>query len=347
MQTDWHLIFNNSIVSSEKLEKEIPVNTDEVKQVIAKYPMFINPYFLSLIKNNPALLKQSVPDLLELEDCNHILDPLDEEYQSPVPNLIHRYPDRVVFLVSNKCAIYCRYCMRKRLMGQKNNITHESIKRGLDYIAKNSSIKDVILSGGDPLLLEDDKIEAILYKIRKIPHVDIIRIHTRIPCVLPQRIDFALAATIKKYHPIFVNIHFNHPDEITEESSQACSILADAGIPLGSQTVLLKGINDNTETMTLLMRKLIKNRVKPYYIHHCDPVKSVSHFRTSIQKGIEIMKNLRGFVSGMCVPYYMIDIPKGGGKIPILPEYIEDYENSLLKVRNFKGEIFEYPNTLS
>lgn len=314
-------------------------------RVIRKYPMRINPYVLSLIrKADDPIGKQVIPDPAELDAMDFLTpDALCEEPQSPVPNLIHRYPDRVVFMVSDECAVYCRHCMRKRRVGLKKKVSESAIARGIAYIRSAPAVRDVILSGGDPLMLSNDRLETILSRLRRIPHVEIVRIHTRIPCVLPRRVDKFLADMLKKYHPLYVNIQFNHPDEITSQSAAACALLADAGIPLGSQTVLLKGVNDDPDVMMNLMQKLLKIRVKPYYLHHADPIQGTRHFRTSIETGLDIMRCLRGRLSGMGVPQYMIDLPGGGGKIPLLPEYVIEAGPRQLKVRNFEGDVFTYP----
>jgi lysine 2,3-aminomutase len=342
--SDWHEILSDSIVSADQLSTFLPVNNKEVKKTAIKFPMRINPYYLSLIsKKGDPIWKQAVPDIHEIDGPLGSKDPLMEEVQSPVPNLTHRYPDRVLFMISNKCGMYCRFCLRKRKVGLDSVVTEDTIRQGIEYIRKTRTIHDVILSGGDPLLLEDDTINKILKQVRKAPHVKIIRIHTRVPCILPQRVTTHLANVIKKFHPIFINTHFNHPDEITNEAEKACAILADAGIPLGCQTVLLKGINDDPTVMKFLMKKLLMVRVKPYYIHHCDPVKGACHFGTSVKCGINIIKALRGHISGMCVPQYMIDLPGGGGKVPILPEYVKNIKNDIMKIENYRGETFEYP----
>ncbi len=310
--------------------------------------MRINPYYLSLIRSaGDPLWKQAVPDIAELRDFLETDDPLTEEKQSPVPGLIHRYPDRVVFLVSSRCAVFCRHCMRKRKVGHPFVVTEKTIRDGILYIRENRAVRDVILSGGDPLLLEDEPLRDILEQIHGISHVETIRIHTRVPCTLPQRITPELAGMLKRFHPLFINTHFNHPDEITPEATLACSRLADAGIPLGCQTVLLKGVNDRPEIMVRLMRKLLSIRVRPYYIHQGDLVRGTGHFHTSVSKGLEIMAALRGHVSGMAVPQYMIDLPGGGGKIPLLPEYILEKRPDLWRIRTWDGRIVEYPLAVS
>jgi len=341
--SDWHDILSKSVNTAEDLAKFMPVDKNEIERVTELYPMRINSYYLSLIKyKDDHIWKQAVPDIREIEDISGSDDPLCEERQSPVPNLIHRYPDRVLFMVSNQCAMYCRFCMRKRKTGCHFTVTDSTINTGIEYIRKNKTIREVIISGGDPLLLEDDKIDSILKRLRSIDHVEILRIHSRIPCTLPQRITKKLSDIIRQYHPIFVNTHFNHPDEITKEAAMACAILSDAGIPLGCQTVLLKGVNDTQSVMQTLMKKLLTIRVRPYYIHHPDFVRGTSHFRTPIKEGLGIMRSLHGYFSGLCVPQYMIDLPGGGGKVPLLPEYIKSVSDGKIMVENYKGELFVY-----
>jgi len=343
-ETDWHDILMDSIVSAEQLAKVLPIDSDEIKQVTAHYPMRINPYYLSLIHTpGDGIWKQAVPDIREISDPSGMADPLCEEDQSPVPNLTHRYPDRVLFLVSNRCALYCRHCMRKRKVGASHVVTDETIREGITYIRKTKSVRDVLISGGDPLLLEDDQLERILQQLSAIEHVDFLRIHTRIPCTLPHRITPALCRMLSKYHPLYINTHFNHPAEITAEASRACSLLANSGIALGCQTVLLKGVNDQPAVMKQLMRQLLRIRVRPYYLHHPDVVRGTGHFRTSIKEGLNIIKSLRGHISGMGIPHYVIDLPGGGGKIPLLPEYIKEKHNGMLIVENYQGKRFEYP----
>ena len=341
--SDWHDILSASVVTVDELAKHLPVEKKEALKVIERYPMRINPYYLSLIrKKDDPIWKQAVPDLKEIKNSFGMEDPLSEEDQSPVPNLIRRYPDRVLFMISNRCAVYCRYCMRKRKVGNFA-VTNTTIQEGIKYIQKQTTIREVLVSGGDPFILEDEVLNGILEQLRAISHIEIIRIHTRIPCTLPQRITESLAELLKKFHPIFINTHFNHPDEITSEAAASCAILADAGIPLGCQTVLLKGVNDDPSVMKLLMQKLLKIRVRPYYIHQLDPAKGTGHFRVPIKDGLHIMKMLRGHTSGLCVPHYMIDLPGGGGKVPLIPEYAKGVVEGKLRVENYKGEVFEYP----
>jgi lysine 2,3-aminomutase len=341
---DWHNLLSNSITKAEDIAKILSVDSSSIQKVISRYPMRINPYYLSLIKSTGgAIFNQVVPDIREITNDAMNDDPLNEENQSPVPNLIHRYPDRVLFIVSNHCPIYCRFCMRKRKVGHPLVVSQKTIHDGIAYIKQNISIHEVILSGGDPLLLEDDELNSLMNQLRSIKHIEVIRIHSRVPCALPQRITPSLTNILRQYHPVFINIHFNHPDEITSEASTACAILTDAGIPLGSQTVLLKGINNNPKIIKQLMKGLLRIRVKPYYLHHPDPVRGAEHFRVPIEEGMNILNNLRGHISGMCVPNYMIDLPGGGGKVPLLPDYkIESKENSLAVV-NYEGKMFYYP----
>jgi lysine 2,3-aminomutase len=269
---------------------------------------------------------------------------LDETGQSPIPNLIHRYPDRVVFLVSDTCAMFCRHCMRKRSIGQVTPIpSAETLAAGIDYIRKTPAIKDVILSGGDPLMLSTEVLDRLLTDIRKAPHVEIIRIHSRMPCTLPMRITDRLVRMIAQHHPVFVNTHFNHPDEITPEAARACARLADAGIPLGCQTVLLKGVNDDPAVMQALMRKLLTIRVRPYYLHHPDPVAGTAHFRPAIETGLAVIRGLRGHTSGMAVPHYVIDLPGGKGKVPLTPYALTQHSKDTIRVENYLGELCDYP----
>lgn len=318
----WRELLLNSIVTARQLADTFPVDIGAIQRVLELYPMRINPYYFSLIRDpgDPFWL-QAIPDVRELnENAFTDPDPLWEEFQSPVPGLIHRYPDRVLFLVSSQCAMYCRHCMRKRHAGRAERISRETLEQGIDYIRETKAVREVILSGGDPLMLADDQLERILSAIRNISHVDIIRIHSRMPCALPQRVTAGLVRMLKRFHPLYINIQFNHPQEITLESGAACARLADIGIPLGSQTVLLKGVNDDVAVMSDLMQKLLKIRVKPYYLHHCDPVSGAAHFRTSIEKGLEIMRGLYARLDPFGIPQYVVDLPQGGGKVQLMPE---------------------------
>lgn len=292
---------------------------------------------------------------MEISDDFGETDPLHEEPENQnrtnVPPLItHRYPDRALFLISNQCAMFCRFCTRKRKVGDANrNPTWKNIERALKYIEEHEEIRDIILSGGDPLMLDDiflEKIISSVYQILKTRKNSIIRIGTRVPCVLPQRVTSELCAMLKKYHPLFINTHFNHPNEITPESQKACGMLADAGIPMGCQTVLLKGVNDDPAVMKELVQGLVNMRVRPYYIYQADPVKGTNHFRTKVKKGLEIYKSLRGHTSGVCVPTYVIDAPGGGGKIPLLPEYVKSFKKEKVVLKNYADQEYEYPEIL-
>ncbi|RUM37880.1 MAG: lysine 2,3-aminomutase, partial [Desulfobulbus sp.] len=309
------------------------------------YPLRINPYYLDLIqKTGLPLYRQAVPDLRELDDTEGMFDPLAEERLSPVPNLVHKYPDRALFLVCNECAMYCRFCTRKRKVGtSKMRINDQTLAAGFDYLRNTPQIREVLLSGGDPLLLGDSRLENILSRLKKIPSIEVIRIGTRVPCTLPMRITDELAALLKKFHPLYINTHFNHPAEITPEATLACSRLADAGIPLGCQTVLLKGVNDDAQTIYRLMRKLLAIRVKPYYLFQADLTRGTSHFRTRVETGLDIMGHLIGHLSGMAVPTFALDAPGGGGKIPLTPNYINAC-NETLEFTTYQGAACSYPN---
>jgi lysine 2,3-aminomutase len=284
-----------------------------------------------------------VPTAAENEIVDGIVDSLDEDADSPVPNITHRYPDRVLFLVSPVCSTYCRFCTRRRKVGDPEKIPLNQFDAAFDYLREHPEVRDVVLSGGDPLLLSDRRIEYFLSTLRAIPHIEIIRIHTRVPSHLPERITPELCDIIRRHHPVYVNVHFNHPDELTPAAEKALARLADCGAPLGSQTVLLKGVNDDPDIMKRLMQKLLRARVKPYYIYQADVVAGAEHFRTSVEKGIEIIQALRGWTSGLGVPHYVIDAPGGGGKIPILPEYVQSVTDSEVVLRNYAGEEFRYP----
>ena len=349
---DWKDLLKASISSPKIISKAFNLDEKEITMVCSKYPAMINPYYLSLIKDvDDPIYKQCIPSNLEILDNFCEEDPLNEEPEHQtrknVPNLItHRYPDRVLFRVSNQCAMYCRFCTRKRKVGDlSKNPKWSEILDAFKYIKEHEEIRDVIISGGDPLMLPDnllDKILAAIYDILTKRESSIIRIGTRIPCTLPQRITPGLCNILKKYHPIYINTHFNHPNEITPESRKACNMLADAGIPLGCQTVLLKGVNDFPKIMKELMQGLISMRVRPYYIYQADPVKGTNHFRTKVKKGLEIYKELRGHTSGLCVPTFVIDAPGGGGKIPLLPEYVKEISDSCVKLENYEGKPFKY-----
>lgn len=342
---NWQSLLKQSITCAEHLPANLGGGDERINKVREIYPMRINPYYLGLIqqKNDP-IWNQCVPRTEELQDNVCMEDPLDEENLSPVPNLIHKYPDRVLFLVTSQCAMYCRFCTRKRKVGTgRMVVTSETIAAGIDYLRKNPQIRDVLISGGDPFLLSDSRLEEILKAVREIPSVEIIRIGSRVPCTLPMRVTQRLVRMLKKYHPLYINTHFNHPLEITPQSALACARLADAGIPLSCQTVLLKGVNDDAETMKELMCKLLTIRVRPYYLFQGDMTRGTNHFRTSIDTGKKIMRSLIGHISGLAVPTYAVDAPGGGGKIPLTPDYVQ-IEGQQLVFTNYLGKTCFYDN---
>lgn len=341
----WQEMLRQSVDSGKDLVERFGFEKDLADRLNKLFHIRVNPYYLSLIRypGDPIWL-QCIPEAIELEDRNAPEDPLNEEGDSPVPSITHRYPDRVLFLVTSQCSMYCRFCTRKRKVSDSTKINSKWIQDGIDYIAAHPEIRDVVLSGGDPLMVTDYVLERILSSLRAIPHVEIIRLGTKMPCVLPQRITPKLVRMIKKYHPIYVNTHFNHPWECTPEAEKACALLADAGCPVGNQAVLMKGVNDDADVMLDLHRKLLKMRVRPYYIYQADLTKGTNHFRTPVRKGLEIMDKLRGHTSGLAVPYYVIDAPGGGGKIPLLPQYVLGRNGKDIILRNFKYEIYTYPD---
>ncbi len=335
-------------VSFEEISKVSGLSVDDIREIDKIYPVKVSRHYFSLIKEkDDGIYRQCIPSFEELRDETGEHDPLREESEKTPESVIHRYPDRLVLYISNHCAMNCRFCTRKRKVGdsEKHNTDLEEISKGLDYIREHREVRDVLLSGGDPLMLSNKKLEGIVRETREIPHVEIIRIGTRVPCSQPERVNQELCDMLKKYHPLYMNIHFNHPDEITPESEKACSMLADAGIPLGSQTVLLRGVNDDVKTMKKLMQKLLKIRVKPYYIYQCDPVEGTRHLRTRVEKGLGIIEGLRGHTSGLCVPHFVIDAPGGGGKIPLLPEYVLSIDRDKVVLRNYENKEFEYIQT--
>jgi len=349
---DWKWQFKNRITSAEQLKNIIDISDEEQREIekcLKKFKMAITPYYASLIDpQNPhcPIRMQCVPSVKELtvQPCE-LNDPLAEERYSPVKNIVHRYPDRVLFLLTDMCSMYCRHCTRRHMVGKEDAIARkEVIDKAIEYIRNNTQVRDVLLSGGDPFILCEQRLEDIISRLREIPHVEIIRIGTRVPVVMPMRITDSLVNMLKKYHPIWINTHFNHPNEVTEESMAACAKIVDAGIPLGNQSVLLRGINDNVQTLKELFLKLVKGRVRPYYLYQCDIAEGIGHFRTPVEKGIEIMYNLRGYISGFAVPTFVIDAPNGGGKIPINPEYIVSMDDIKVVLRNYKGDIYTYPN---
>lgn len=348
----WNWQIKNSIHTEERLKEIFGEAYENVIDTLPKnhLPFRITPYFASLLSRYPSehpLFRTMIPSKEELligRGEKH--DPLDEAKYTPVPHIVHRYPDRVLFTVTGFCAAYCRYCTRSHMVAKKNksHVSTSSWDLGIKYIAENSQIRDVLISGGDPLTLPDFRLEYLLSRLRAIPHVEIIRIGTKIPVVLPMRVTKNLCRMIRKYHPVMMSLHFSHPDELSIETKEACTMLADAGIPLGSQCVLLKGINDNVETFKQLNHELLKVRVRPYYIYQCDPIPGSEHFRTKVQKGLEIIRGLRGFTSGYAVPHFVIDAPGGGGKIPLLPNYIKSIDLDGITLFNYEGKEFKYPD---
>jgi lysine 2,3-aminomutase len=316
---------------------------DRLRRAAEQFEFRISPAMLDLIKSpHDPIWRQYVPDLEELEVHDGLVDSLAEDAHSPVPNITHRYPDRALFLVSPVCASYCRFCTRRRKVGDPEKIPLAKLESAFQYLEAHTEIRDVILSGGDPLLLSDRRIDEILRRLRSIPHIEILRIGSRVPCHLPERITPALCALLKRYHPLFINTHFNHPDELTPGAVKALGMLADAGIPLGCQTVLLKGVNDDPAVMKALMQRLLAARVRPYYIYQCDQVAGAEHFRTTVEKGLEIIQALRGWTSGLAVPHFVIDAPGGGGKIPLLPTYVESITDTDVVLRNYAGGRYVY-----
>jgi lysine 2,3-aminomutase len=341
----WQEMLRASVDSGKDLVERFNFDKELAEKLNSLFHIRINPYYLSLIRypGDPIWL-QCIPDAQELMEDDFPLDPLNEEADSPVPSITHRYPDRVLFLTTSQCSMYCRFCTRKRKVGDSGKISMKFIQSGLDYIAAHPEIRDVILSGGDPLMLTDVMLEKIIAGLRAIPHIEIIRIGTKMPCVLPQRITSKLCKMLKKYHPIYVNTHFNHPWECTTEAKRACEMLADAGIPVGNQAVLMKGVNDDADVMLELMRKLLAMRVRPYYLYQADITKGANHFRTPVSVGLDIMDKLRGHTSGLAIPYFVIDAPGGGGKIPLLPQYVLGRNGNNIILRNYKYDIYQYPD---
>ncbi len=348
---DWKWQVKNRVETIEQLEKLVDL-TEEEKEGITKslktIRMGITPYYLSLVDPNNShcpVRKQAIPSIQELHNSSSDLeDPLHEDGDSPVPGLTHRYPDRVLLLLTDMCSMYCRHCTRRRFAGQTDNamMPMDRIDKAIEYIKNTPQVRDVVLSGGDPLLLSDDVLEKIIKKIRAIDHIDVIRIGSRTPVVMPQRITESLCEMLKKYHPIWLNTHFNHSDEVTPEAIKACEMLANAGVPLGNQSVLLKGVNDCVHVMKNLVHKLVRMRVRPYYIYQCDLSMGLEHFRTPVSKGIEIIEGLRGHTSGYAVPTFVVDAPGGGGKIPVMPSYLISQSPDKVVLRNFEGVITTY-----
>ncbi|MBU0675288.1 MAG: KamA family radical SAM protein [Proteobacteria bacterium] len=340
---NWQKLLQASLTHPEEIPARLRPATWDLKAVTARYPMRINPYYLGLIRHpGDPLWLQSIPDPIELDDRICPEDPLEEENLSPVPNLVHKYPDRALFLINSTCAMNCRFCTRKRKVGTPGfRIDSATLGQGIDYLERTPAIRDVLISGGDPLLLDDDRLEWILARVRRIPTVSIIRLGSRVPCTLPMRVTTGLARMLKKFHPLYLNTHFNHPDEITPEAAKACGRLADAGIPLGCQTVLLKGVNDQEVIIKQLMQKLLHIRVKPYYIFQGDMTRGTNHFRTPIETGMKIMRALIGHTSGMGVPRFAIDLPGGFGKVPMTPDYLVRTGGEMI-FQNYQGRYCSY-----
>ena len=350
---DWKWQLKHAVKDIGALQKllEVKFNPEEyaaLQQTTEKFPLSVTPYYLSLVdvedfRTDPIFL-QSVPGPGELMLHQHEMsDPLAEDSDSPVPGLTHRYPDRVLFHVSNICSMYCRHCTRKRKVGDVDSVPgKDELQAGIDYIRNTPQVRDVLLSGGDPLMLNDEYLEWLLKEIRAIPHVEMIRIGTRMPVVLPYRITPKLVNMLKQFHPLWINTHFNHPREITASAREALTMLADGGFPLGNQSVLLAGVNDCPRIMKALVHKLVQNRVRPYYLYQCDLSEGLAHFRTPVSKGIEIMESLIGHTSGLAVPTYVIDAPGGGGKIPVSPNYIISWSTNKVVLRNYEGVITTY-----
>lgn len=349
---NWHWQLKNSVVTIDQLSHFVSLSDNEIRPdhpVNNSLPIRITPYYLSLLDpENPdqPLRKSIIPVLDEfLISQGEASDPLSEECHSPVPNIVHRYPDRVLFLATGFCSAYCRYCTRSHMVAKdKCHIGIKAWEPALNYIREHKEVRDVLISGGDPLTMPDQHIEYLLSQLRAISHVEIIRIGTKVPAVLPQRITRSLTNILRKYHPLFISVHFTHPDELTTEAKEACEKLANAGIPLGSQTVLLKGINDNISVMKKLMHGLLMIRVRPYYLYQCDPILGSAHFRTPVEKGLEIISGLRGHTSGYAVPSFVVDAPGGGGKIQLLPDYSLGRDENYLLLKNFEGKTYKYPD---
>jgi lysine 2,3-aminomutase len=353
---DWRWQLRHRITTYEQLKEILDLTPEEIegiKHSKGRLALAVTPYFASLMdpfNPNCPVRRQAIPRVEEIHlSKNEMVDPLGEDKHSPVPGLVHRYPDRVLLLVTDQCAVYCRYCTRRRLVGShERSITQGNFEEVLKYLKSHRKVRDVLLSGGDPLLLENERLEEILSRLRALPHIELLRIGTRAPVTLPQRITGGLVRMLKKYHPLMISIHFTHPKEITDAVKRACNELADGGIPLGSQTVLLKGINDKPYIMKKLVQELLKIRVRPYYIYQCDLAMGTEHFRTSVATGIQIIEKLRGHTTGYAVPTYVVDAPGGGGKIPLQPDYVVSRGRGKIILRNYEGKIFEYsePNII-
>ncbi|MEA3356422.1 MAG: lysine 2,3-aminomutase [Candidatus Bipolaricaulota bacterium] len=347
---DWRWQFKNRITSVDKLRQVVDLSPDEeeeIKNSLKALRMAITPYFATLMDpkdRDCPIRKRAIPTAKELEISEEdIYDPLAEDTDSPVYGITHRYPDRVLFIVTDQCAMYCRHCTRRRHAGETDRaMPKDVIDRGIEYIRETPQVRDVLLSGGDPCTLPDVPLEKIIRRVYEIPHVEIIRLGTTVPVTMPQRVTPELIKMLKKYQPIYINTHFNHPEELTPESRKACEMLADGGFPLGNQSVLLKGLNDSPIIMKKLVQDLVRIRVRPYYMYQCDLSQGISHFRTSVGKGLEIIENLRGHTSGLCVPTFVVDAPGGGGKIPVMPQYVISRNDRKVNLRNYEGVITTY-----
>ena len=343
--SDWRRQLQDGIDSVDGLlERFGPgLDRDAMQKATDRFNVRITPEILRLVRDpEDPIGRQYVPTADENSVGDGIADPLAEDANSPVPNIVHRYPDRALMLVSPVCAAYCRFCTRRRKVGDPEKIPLDQFASAFEYLREHTEVRDVILSGGDPLMLSDRRIDYFLQHLREISHIEIVRIHTRMPAQLPERITPELCAILRRYHPVYVNVHFNHPDELTPSARQALAMLADAGCPLGSQTVLLRGVNDDPEVMKKLMQELLRCRVRPYYLYQADPVAGAEHFRTSLAKGLEIMRALRGWTSGLAVPHFVIDAPGGGGKIPLVPDYVEAITDREIVLRNYAGKTYRY-----
>ena len=351
---DWRWQVSHRIQTADQVRSMLALSEHEAQALTSStnhLPLAVTPYYMSLVDpsdHSQPIRRTVIPTVQEWQGgTGEADDPLGEEAQSPVPALIHRYPDRVLFLVHDFCSTYCRYCTRSRMVGHgRIRPGRGRLEQALDYIRRTVSVRDVLLSGGDPLLLSDDRLNWLLSSLRAIPHVEIIRIGTKVPAVLPQRVTPQLVRMLKRHHPLFMSLHFTHPDECTPETSRACSLLAGAGIPLGSQTVLLRGVNDSVTVMTDLMHGLLRMRVRPYYLYQCDPVTGSGHFRTAVSTGLEILHGMRGHTSGYAVPTFVIDAPGGGGKIPLMPNAVVGRDGNDLLLQNYEGGLYRYPDTL-
>jgi lysine 2,3-aminomutase len=348
---DWHWQMKNRVTRLEQISQILSLTPQEeegIKNAKGRMAMAITPYWATLIDPDDPLCpvrRQAIPTVAEFQVSPYeMTDPCGEDSDSPAPHLVHRYPDRVLLLSTESCAMYCRHCTRRRLVGheEKNDGGAGRFDAALEYIRSNKKVRDVLISGGDPLTLEDEVIEDLVRRVRAIPHVEFVRLGTRVPVTLPQRITEGLISRLKKYSPLWISIHFNHPKEITKRTRIACDMLADAGFPLGSQTVLLRGINDRPSTMRRLVHELLKIRVRPYYIYQCDLVRGTQHFRTPVDSGLNIIEKLRGHTTGYGVPTYVIDAPGGGGKIPISPSYIVSQSKGKYVLRNYEGKVYTY-----